>query len=168
MDLLLLEGNSAFTVNNLLVDGVHLLTDFILLTLIDTLFFELLIQLFREYGLLSSSTNRVTLKSFQVDLELLVQFREPGLESTDLLLDLLLLFMILHIIRLRDQLRRLFRNDGLLAHKHSNFVTAPFPKLVFVILRFEGTFAHVRHVLCLELLPLSFKLLLGFVLLLLL
>jgi hypothetical protein len=76
--------------------------------------------------------------------------------------------MILHIIGLRKQLGGLVRDNGLLADEHSNFVTAPFSKLILVVFRFEGAFTLVRHVLLRELLPFLFKLLLGFFCLLLL
>jgi hypothetical protein len=90
------------------------------------------------------------------------------LEGTDLLLKLLRCFVILHIIGLRKQLGGLVRDDSLLAYEHSNFVTAPFSKLILVVLRSEGALALVRYVLFRELLPFLFKLLLGLVCLLLL
>jgi len=85
------------------------------------------------------------------------------LEGTDLLLDLLCGFMILHIIGFSKKFGRLVGNLSLFAHKHSNFVSAPFAKLVFVVLRFEGAFADVGYVLNLKLFLLLVKLSLCFV-----
>lgn len=90
------------------------------------------------------------------------------MEGADLLLQLLSGLMILHVIGFSMHLGGLFGDLSLLAHKHSNFVSAPFAKLVFVILRFESAFAYIFDVLSVKPLLLLFKILLCFVHLLLL
>ena len=65
--------------------------------------------------------------------------------------------MILHIIGFSKKLGRLDGNLSLFADKHSNFVSAPFAKLVFVVLRFEGAFTDVWNVLDLKLFLLFVK-----------